>query len=261
MYIRAVLVVFMTLMNVRCIGQSNAWNGTWWLDGAESRLAGSTFVMKVLPDGENQVDTGNFSFRFLCDGKQYKTVGYETIRCPKTTSSMMNTEIYVRGKLVSIVERTLSGDQSLLTQKVLATGPHAVESTQVHVYRRSSGLHGFAGAWTDVQAVSREPKLLTTSVSDFTLRLSSPSEGEYVQAKLDGSTARMEGVKSGANVTLSARLEGPLSIATEKRLNGELRSRGRLRLSEDGRSLVEESWQPDHPDAKTKLVYRKRPTP
>lgn len=249
------LVILVMLVAISSSCQSSAWDGVWTLDKTDSRLIGSSFVIQPLRDGGYQIDTGDVSFRFRCDGKEYPTVANQGLKCLMPNSTTLITSMMNNGKLVSVVRRTLSRDQNSLIQTTLVGGQLNTKNTSTHVYVRMSRSSGFGGAWNDPHAIDREPQLVITSLSNSVLNWRVPSIGEHAALKLDGSPVRLEGLKAGLEITVAAKPEGNLVIATEKRVDGELRSRGSMSLTNDGNSLTIESWQPNAPNARTVLKY------
>jgi hypothetical protein len=84
-----------------------------------------------------------------------------------------------------------------------------------------------------------------------------------VVAKDDAATHRvtdapMHGTLGGARVTLSIKPETAQRLLTVQKLNGEVVSQGMLILSSDGLSITEETWKPEAPTPKARLVYEKR---
>src|ERR1700729_3269273 len=72
-----------------CFAQSNAWNGTWKLNEAKSHT-GPSFSLAITPQGEYQITSGSYAYKFLCDGKYYPIVGHDMIACLKATDGVLD---------------------------------------------------------------------------------------------------------------------------------------------------------------------------
>jgi hypothetical protein len=59
-------------------------------------------------------------------------------------------------------------------------------------------------------------------------------------------------------MTVAIRPNGAYELLTTKKADGRVINQGSLRLSADGRTLVEEYWSPSRPEEKTVLVYDKQ---
>lgn len=99
---------------------------------------------------------------------------------------------------------------------------------------------------------------MVTALTGSTYRLSFPLEKQYTDMKLDGSDAPIQGALSGARATLSIKPENRQRLLTVKKLNGMVLNQGVLILSSDGLSITAETWRPEAPSVKNRLVYEKR---
>jgi len=238
--------------------ESNAWDGTWRLNEAKSQLGGPTFILTISPKGEFQIVTASLSYKFYCDGKYRLVTGHRTLACVKATATAIDVLEKDNDKLIGRVHRELSTDGKTLTQTATEFGQSQPQKSVKRVFSRYSKSTGLAGAWSDESELDRQPQVMVTALANSTLRLSFPREKQYTDAKLDGSDAPTHGVPSGAKITLSVTPEGSQKLLTVQKLNGTILNNGTLTLSSDGRSITEETWKPDAPKVKSRLVYEKQ---
>jgi len=238
--------------------ESNAWDGTWKLNEMRSQLSGPAFTITILGKGEFQVVTSSYKYRLICDGKYRPMVGNRSLACLKTTTTTMDTAEQENGKLLNTVHRELSSDGKTLTQTMVTIDEHGSGKLTHRNFTRFSKSTGLAGAWTDANGLDRQPQVMVTALVGSTLRLSFPREKQYTDAKLDGSDAPTQGIADGARVTLSVKPEGSRKLLTVQKLNGAALYHGTLILSSDGRSITEETWKPEAPTMKSRLVYEKQ---
>jgi hypothetical protein len=238
--------------------ESNAWDGTWKLNEAKSRLGGPTFILTISPKGEFQMVTASLSYKFYCDGKYRLVTGHRTLACVKATATTVDVVEKDNDKLIGRMHRELSADGKTLTQTATEFGQSQSQKSVKRVFARYSKSTGLAGAWSDASELDRQPQVMVTVLANSTLHLSFPREKQYTEARLDGSDAPTHGVAEGARITLSVTPEGSQKLLTVQKLNGTVLNNGTLMLSSDGRSITEETWKADAPKVKSRLVYEKQ---
>jgi hypothetical protein len=252
------LVALLANTTVYCQGEPNAWNGTWKLNHAKSELSGPTFIITISPEGEFQMTTANLSYKFYCDGKYRPLIGHRSLACLKTSKTSLDISEKEDERLVGTVHRELSPDGKGLTQITTRVNQKRPQAPVKKMFVRFSKSTGFAGAWKDINELDGPPQIMVTMLANSTLRLSFPREKQYTDAKLDGSDAPTHGIANGARITLSVTPEEPQKLLTLQKLNGVVLNAGNLILSSDGRSITEETWKPDAPKVKSRLVYEKQ---
>jgi hypothetical protein len=169
----------------------------------------------------------------------------------------MDTTSRENGKIVRTDHWQLSSDGSKL--KHTSSVPEADGSTKSNLseFVRVSGSAGFAGGWTDLKRLESHPRLALT-MKDSTLHLSFLETGQYADITLDGSDSTMHGPDLPKGTTVAIKPNGPYELLTTKKADGRVINQGSLKLSADGRTLVEEYWSPTGPDEKAVLVYDKQ---
>jgi len=238
------------------LGQANAWDGTWRLNAAKSRLGGPTFTIAILPRGGFKITTRNIGYTLICDGKYRPVTGQRSLACTKGTLTSMDVEERDNGRPANAVHREVSPDGKSLIQTITTVEDGPGKSIR-KVFIRSSKPSGLAGEWTDPKELDRQPQVLVTAVNGTTFHLGFPTEKQYADMKLDGTEAPIHGTYSGARATLAIKAETAQRLLTVEKLNDVVVTNGTLILSSDGRSITEETWKPGAPKIKTRLVYER----
>ena len=239
--------------------ESNAWDGKWRLNPGKSQLGGPTFTItiSILPQGEFQIVTRNLSYKLICDGKYRLVVGHRSLACVNGTLTSMDVAERDNGKPVNTVHREISPDGKSLTQTITTIDEHGPGKSVRKVFVRFSKPSGLAGEWTDTKELDRQPQIMTTGLKESMFHLGFPLEKQCTDMKLDGSDAQTHGTAIGVPATLSVKPETPQRLLTVQKLNGNVVTQGVLILSSDGRSITEQTWKPEAPASKTRLIYEK----
>jgi hypothetical protein len=90
------------------------------------------------------------------------------------------------------------------------------------------------------------------------LHLGYPETGTSSDSLLDGSITPIQGPLVWPHATISVKAISPQELDTRTMYSGKVAREGTMELSEDGRTLVVESWTPDNPDEKDRLIYEKQ---
>jgi hypothetical protein len=150
----------------------------------------------------------------------------------------------------------LSTDGTIFTTTVTEFRPTGPVMTSHIVFRRLSGSNDFAGQWLDTNYVHQHA-IMTLRLDNQTIHISYPNAGQYIDAPLDGSDAVVQG-DNPKGVTYGARLAGPRELLSLTKSDGRVLSQGSLKLSDDGRDIIESWWNPDRPNDKGVFVYEKQ---
>jgi hypothetical protein len=90
------------------------------------------------------------------------------------------------------------------------------------------------------------------------LHIAFVESGQFSDLPLDGSDATMHGPGVSQGVTMAIKPRGSREFITLRKFNGQIINEGSLKLSGDGRTLVEEYWRPDRPSERAVLVYERQ---
>jgi hypothetical protein len=232
---------------------ASSWNGTWKLNVSKSSIPGPSFSLALAPDGKYRVENDTSSYTFGCDEKEYQISQQRTVSC-KLDGSSMNLTFRANGKIVRNDHWELTAGGSKMTHT--SSEPQADGSTKSNSnqFVRASGSFGFVGGWTNAQRLESHPQLVLT-LDGSRLHLVLPEVAQSADVTLDGSDSPMHGANG---ITVAIRPNGANEFAITKKFDGKVVNQGYLRLSADGRSLVESYWSPSRPDKRAVLVYDKQ---
>jgi hypothetical protein len=249
------LVSVISITVLGCSGvASPLWNGTWKLNQSKSSIPGPDFSIAILPVGEYLYDNGTYSYKFFCDGKEYPARLGHTISCLQTSASAIETTHIDNGTKVGLAHWELSADGKMLTIKGTSIQADGSAKPTEQVFSRTSESIGFAGGWRNTKRLESRPTMLLT-LNERSLHMAFSGTGEYVDVPLDGSDAPMHGPGMPQELTLAVKVIGPREFLTLKKFGGKLANEGSLKLTTDGRTLIEEYWNPKRPERKATLVY------
>jgi hypothetical protein len=248
------LVNVISMIALGCSGSPPIWSGTWKMDQSKSSIPGPNFSITISPTGEYLYDNGTYSYKYRCDGKEYPTRPGHTISCIQASDFAIDTRLRDGSAVVGTAHWELSGNGEMLTIRGDSTHADASTKSTENVFSRMSPSVGFAGAWRNTRRLESRPPMLLT-LNERSLQIVFSGTGEYADLPLDGSDAPLHGPSVPQGLTLAARVIGPREFRTLKKFGGKVANEGSLKLSADGRTLVEEYWSPTRPEQKATLVY------
>ena len=232
-----------------------SWSGTWKLNPSRSYQPSPTYVIRMDGNGEYRMRVGTEDVTYRCDGKEYPMTPSTTHSCQQTGLSQMDSVNRRFGKVISKTHDELSDDGNTLTVRRTTFREDGTVETKNVTYARMVRGSGFAGAWKDTDPAHMAPGTMVTRLSGSTLRISFPEEKQVTDIPLNGTDAPARGLPAGVNMTISAKVDGPLRILTERKLDGKVLNEGDMMLSPDGRTLRQRAWRADTPKRATIMVY------
>jgi hypothetical protein len=236
----------------------NSWSGTWRLDQHLSQPVGPSFIYAQASTGEFTVNAGDHVYRFFCDGKDYPTLPQHSLVCTQAGPRRMQMIYKVNGQAVSHALRTLSPDGEVLTVTATTNGSTGSKEVRTVSYQRTSASTGFEGAWTDKDQSDFRPPVLVIVETGPILRVSFPDKKQHTDIPLNGTDAPIQGITPGVHATLSAVPRGERELHTEQKLDGRVVRDSTLTLTPDGHTLIQETWRPENPSIKERLVYQRQ---
>ncbi len=102
---KAILLSVVLLTGCRSL--PSTWNGTWKLNRSKSEIPGPSVKIIATSDGWYQIDNGNYSYRFMCDGKPYPVVGSRTVKCDRADAASIETIFMDHGRTFDDTKREL----------------------------------------------------------------------------------------------------------------------------------------------------------
>ena len=258
--LRLAVAAAISLGSFGCHRVSPAWNGTWKLKPSESRDPFPNFWLTVTPSGEHQFDNGTYTNTYGCDGKGYPLQSGITMFCVQKGPLAFELTAKSGGGVVTTSLWALSVDGKTLTADATAVRPSGSVRTRHNVYARVTGSSGFTGAWQDVRSLETRPQVLVLVLTEDGHRLhyALPERGQYADPTLDGTDAAWYGPGVPPGGTIAVKPNGPREFSTLRKFKGQITNQGIMRVSVDGRTLVEAFWSSERPDQKALLVYERR---
>jgi len=240
-----------------CRAPSPDWNGTWKANPLKSSFQGPLFTISISADGEYRYDDGSSSFTFRCDGKDRPIEKNRTQACVKSTSTVLDLTQKENGAKTSANHWELSTDGMVFTATATAFRPSGPATEAQVVASRVSGSNGFAGQWRDTSYLVQHADM-TLRLDGQTLHIGYSNAGQYIDARLDGIDAAVNGPHAPEGVIYEAWLVGQRKILVLTKHNRKALTQGSFELSGDGRIITESWWTPGRPTGMATLVYEKK---
>ncbi|WP_157466685.1 hypothetical protein [Edaphobacter aggregans] len=87
-----------------------------------------------------EIDNGNYSYRFFCDGKKYPKIDRITVTCTRATATELDTMLKENGKIGAKSHQEISSDGKTLTQTSTRIHEDGTKETKTITFVRTSGL-------------------------------------------------------------------------------------------------------------------------
>ena len=182
-----------------------------------------------------------------------------TTSCKRTGAFVIDSTTKKNSAVVTTAHWELSSDEASLRIKLTAVqSQQRPLKTKEVVYERVSGSAGFIGGWRELNRLETRPQLLALMLRGRDLHYAFPKEGQHVDLTLDGPEAAWQGPGVPRGITVAIETMDHDELLVLRKLNGRTVNQGSMKISADGRTLVEEFWSQDRPNLKTILVYEKR---
>jgi len=198
------------------------------------------------------------SFDFRCNKKEFQNGADHTTVCTPVNGSQWKLTRRINGKVSGIFVWDISSDGKTFVIRSSELHSDGTQGASETTFKRLSGTNGFAGRWQEATPLKLRPKVLDVAVVGQRLHLAYPDTGQYSDSTFDGSIVPIHGPRVRSGSAISARAIGPRDFQIQLMLSGQVIRKGTLDISEDGRTLFQESWTPENPDEKDRLVYDKQ---
>lgn len=245
----------LTLSAIPMLAQS-PWNGTWKLNQARSHMTGDTHTV-TKSGNKYHYNGGSVGYDFACDGKDYPTIGGETVSCKETPTTLDST-YKQNGKLEQTIKRQLdSGGNTYIgtTTYMIPAGGTSVTKT---TFTRVGQGTGMAGTWKSTSTSSNHVGTFTFQVSGNSMHVDVPEEHATWDGKLDGTPAAVHGPDVPDGLMISEKLEGSKKMVGEVTMGSKHVGHSEDTLSADGKSFSEINSDPAKPNEKQTYVYEKQ---
>jgi hypothetical protein len=241
---------------IPCFAAGSPWDGTWKLNEAKSKMTGGT--VDITKNGDMyMVNTGSFSYKFACDGKDYPVLADRTAVC--TGGPRMFTDVMkINGKVYETTKHEISADGKTMTSVSTGTHPDGTAFTDRTTDIRVGSGTGLAGTWKSTKVKNSVPDVMVLKVNGNVLHYESPGFKEVSNAKLDGAPAPITGGTAPPGLMISNKADGPDKLASSVMLNGKNLGKDVMTLSPDGKTITDVSWTPGKESEKQVAVYDKQ---
>ncbi|MGA8938345.1 MAG: hypothetical protein WB439_04195 [Acidobacteriaceae bacterium] len=224
---------------------------------AESQAYGSYLNVGIAGDGTITKSNGVTSFSFRCNNKEFLDGAYIGVCAPMGESEWKWTYT-LKGKHFETILWDVSPDGKMFTIHSSEIRPDGTQKVNEGIYSRRSGTAGFAGRWQDATPLKGKAKIMGLAIRGGVLHITYPEFKIYADATLNGSIVPIHGpqIRSGAAISITAM--SSQELYAEWRFGGKITRGGAFDLSQDGRTIVVNSWALANPDEKNRLVYDKQ---
>jgi hypothetical protein len=241
-------------VSIPCFAAGSPWDGTWKLNQAKSKLTGTTVT--ITQDGSMYTLTGGaVTFKFACDGKDYPVIGNSTISCTGSGNSYEMVS-KINGKFDSKSTQTISADGTTMTSVTTGKRPDGTAYTDRETDIREGSGTGMVGTWRSTKVKNTATAVMILKVNDGVLHYEDPGYKVTSDAKLDGTSAPVNGPTVPPGMTVSNKLDNG-AVTTTITLNGKDLSVDVMTLSADGKVITDVSWTPGKENEKQTYVYEK----
>jgi hypothetical protein len=242
-----------------CHHTPSPWDGQWTLDESKSHFAAPTFTVAVSPEGMYHFDNGAINYSFRCDGNPYSTTGGTggMIACTQTDPTTIVFKQSTNGSDSTNTRWELSPDGKTLTAnfKLIQIGGSTKDKQLV--YARDSGTSGFSGRWKLTRPFDFPSKTVVLILNYDAFHFEDQEWGQFSDSRVDEPPTPIRGANQPFGFSRSVKILGPRQLQTEDTCAGRVIRRTTWKVSDDGKTLYEESWAPQTPVQKDLLVYAK----
>lgn len=245
----AFCIASLAIQGCQRLKRESAWNGTWKLSMSKSQAYGRYVTIAIAPDEVVTLTNETISVNFRCNNQEFQNGSARTSACMALNASQWKLTNRINGKVTGAAIWDVSSDGRTLTIR------NGTSGASEFIYVRRDGANGFAGRWQQTAPLRSVVKTLVIAQNGQYLHLASPETGQYSDSPLDGAAVPIHGPLVWLGVTGSVRAISPRQFDTQTMYSGKVIRKGTMELSGDGRTLLTESWRPDDPDEKDRLVY------
>jgi len=239
--------------------RESVWNGTWKLNVSESQAYGGYFTLGIAPDGVVTVTNEAYTSNFECNSKEFKNgAGHSIVCTPLNSRQWKLTTRTDDGKDTGTSVWEVSSDGKTLTVLSNELQADGTRRSNEITYTRRAGTNGFAGRWQNTTPLKSHPRILDIALNGKLLHLAYPEIGQYSDSPLDGSIVPLHGPRVQPGSSISVKAMSSREFYSQLIFSGRVIRKVTMNISEDGRTLVQESWASDNPNERDRLVYNKQ---
>ena len=211
------------------------------------------------------VDDGAIDYSFRCDGNPYPTTndagGF--ISCTQTDPKIIVLKEKTNGPDSTNTRWELSPDGKTLTAifRLIQIGGSAKDKQLIYARdpaAHDSGSSGFSGRWKATRPFDSRSKTVVLILNYSHFHIEYSDWGQFSDSLVDEPPRPIRGSNQPFGFSRSVKIIGPRQIQTEDTFSGRVILRTNWTVSNDGKTLNEESFIPTNPAQKNLLVYEKQ---
>ena len=240
-----------------CKFSPTVWDGQWTLNKIKSHYAAPTLSITVSPSGEYRVYNDAFAYSFRCDGNDYPAASGDTTSCTQINSHAIALKQKMSAAVAIHALWELSADGKTLTINANKIQIDRSVKNGEKIFERISPSSGFTGRWRDTKPLESLSRTVVLVLNYGAFHLEYPDLGQFSDSRVNDPPSPIRGLNQPSGFSRSIQILGARQLQTEDSFAGRVVRRTNWRVSDDGRTLYEESWVPESPAQKNLLVYEK----
>lgn len=243
---------------ISCRHTQSPWDGQWNLNEARSHAALPTFTVAISPGGKYHVNDEFIDYSFRCDGTPYPTNGSGGfITCIQNDPKIIVLKKNTNGSDSTSTRWELSADDKTLTTIDRLIQIDGSTKDKQLVYTRDSGASGFSGRWKASGPFDSRTKTVVLILNYNAFHFEDRDWGQFSDSRLQEPPTTIRGANQPFGFSRSAKLISPREIQTEDFFADRVIQQTTWKVSNDGKTLYEESSAPKNASGKDLLVYDK----
>jgi len=226
---------------------TNPFVGVWKFDPTRSRLIAEKIQYQIADAGKLRFSNASGSnYEFAIDGRDYPTSSNRTIAWASIGPRQWETTFKIGGKVTETARQTLSADGQTLD--VLAEGalPNGMTYQHKKRYVRTGNGEGLAGTWRNLEVDTQnmpDGYVLSENASGV-VTWAIPTDNQTLTGRFDGSEMPLMGATAPPGTTFSVHRVADRKLVYTMKVHGKIGQHGAVTVSDDGQTLIEESWPP-----------------
>jgi hypothetical protein len=227
------------LAPVLLLAQQPHFDGTWKLNLAKSHLSGSTYTLAKKPSGMWHYSGGGFDADFDLTGKEYTMPSGASIIGKEAGPKSWELSFRMGGKPISRSRVTQKGDSLMWVSDITSPDGKSVQQTSTDT--RISGGPGFAGKWKAGTPSGGATTLKISMQGTNGITMETPEYQQEVKGSFSGKDYPVMQAGQASKFTNTFAKSGPGTLRIGTKLNGKPFGVDVYRLSDDGKTLTDES--------------------
>jgi hypothetical protein len=246
-----IVAVVASLAATAAVAQSPSFAGSWKLNLAKSQLGGMVYTFSKTPSGMMHFSGGGFEADFDLTGKEHVMPSGVAIIGKEVSPTAWDLIFRMNGKTIQRSRYTLNGNSINIVSDVIGTDGKTIQQKSVDT--RVSGGPGFSGKWKagDVAGTTGKMQITLQGANGITMTI--PAGQTTIKGSFDGKDYPVVQAGRATKFTNAFARDGKTIKVTGK-LNGKVFSEDVYTLSEDGKTLTDESIA-SATGEKTKAVF------